>query len=75
MVTSPEKFTSQAAPQLLAEVRGIARREGREFEEVLEEAMQDYVEKHNSTRAQPEAIAHFRASLEKNRLLYELLAQ
>ena len=40
--TAPEKFTGQAAPELLAAMRGIAQREGREFEEVLEEAMWDY---------------------------------
>ena len=75
MATAPEKFSSQAAPELLAVMRHIARQEGRDFQAVLEDAMRDYVEKRNGDGVQPEAMEHFRASLERNRRLYELLAQ
>ena len=75
MATAPEKFSSQADPELLAVMRRIARQEGRDFHTVLEEAMREYAEKRNGDGVQSEAMAHFRASLERNRRLYELLAQ
>ena len=75
MATAPEKFTSQAAPELLAAMRGIAQREGREFEEVLEEAMVGYIETKTQERMRPEVKALYQASVERHRRLYELLAQ
>ena len=75
MVTAKERFSGQAAPELLAAMRSIAQAEGRDFEAALEEAMQEYVANREEPKIQPEAMAHFRASLERNRQLYELLAQ
>ena len=65
----------QASPELLALIRKIARAEGRDFESTLEDAMRLYVECKTANEVQPDAIAHFRTSLERNRRLYELLAQ
>ena len=75
MVTAKERFSGQAAPELLAAMRSIAQAEGRDFEAALEEAMREYVANREEAKIQPEAMAHFRASLERNRQLYELLAQ
>ena len=75
MVAAQEKFTGQAVPELLAAMRGIARREGRDFEEVLEEAMWDYLKNKLPQNVRPEVMAHYYASLERNRLLMELLAK
>ena len=75
MSASREKFSSQASPELLAGMREIARREGREFEEVLEEAMWDYFKSKMPENVRPEFMAHYYASVERNRLLAELLAQ
>ena len=75
MVTAKEQFTGQASPELLASIREIARVEGRDFEATLEDAMRLYVECKASNEEQADEIAHFRASLERNRRLYELLAQ
>ena len=75
MATTPEQFTSQAAPELLAAMHGIARREGREFEEVVEEAMWDYFKSNLPEDVRPEFMAHYYVSLERNRRLSELLAQ
>ena len=44
MITPREKFSSQAAPELLSAMREIARKEGRHFQAVLEDAMQTYIE-------------------------------
>ena len=75
MVTTKEQFSGQAPPELLASIREIARAEGREFEATLEDAMRLYVECKTGNDVQPDAVAHFRQSLERNRRLYELLAQ
>ncbi len=74
MVTAKEQFSGQAPPELLASIREISRAEGRDFEGALEDAMRLYVECKTGNEVQPDAIAHFQASLEKNRRLYELLA-
>ncbi len=75
MVTPRQKFSSQADPDLLAAMRQIARNDGRHFQAVLEDAMSHYIESRASQRVRPEVMAHYRASVEKNRLLAELLAQ
>ncbi len=75
MVTTREKFSSQAAPELLSAMREIASIEGRHFQAVLEDAMSSYIDARRQQRVRPEVLAHYRASLERNRRLYELLAQ
>ena len=70
-----EKFSSQAAPELLSKMREIARNDGRHFQSVLEDAMSGYIESRERANVRPEVMAHYRASLEKNRLLAELLAK
>ena len=75
MVATRQKFSSQVDPELLEGMREIARKEGRQFQAVLEEAMAGYIESKNRENVRPEVMAHYRASLERNRLLAELLAQ
>lgn len=70
-----EKFSSQAAPELLAAMREIARSDGRHFQSVLEDAMTSYIETRARQQVRPEVMAHYRASVERNRLLAELLAK
>ncbi len=70
-----EKFSSQAAPELLSKMREVAQNDGRHFQAVLEDAMREYLESKERPKVRPEMMAHYRASLEKNRRLYELLAQ
>ena len=76
-----EKFSSRASPELLDGMREIARKEGRQFQSVLEDAMRGYIESKSESGdrterggVRPEVMAHFRASVERNRLLMELLA-
>ena len=49
--------------------------EGRHFQAVLEDAMQEYLDSKARGKVRPEVMAHFRASLERNRRLGELLAK
>ena len=75
MATTREKFSSQASPELLATMREIARKEGRHLQAVLEDAMQQYIDGKEQAKVRPEVMAHYRASVEKNRRLMELLAE
>lgn len=70
-----EKFSSQAEPELLSKMREVAQIEGRHFQSVLEDAMRAYLDNKAQQNVRPEVMAHFYASLERNRRLYELLAQ
>ena len=75
MIAPREKFSSQADPELLAAMRQIARNDGRHFQAVLEDAMSHYIESRVRHKVRPEVMAHFQASLEKNRRLGELLGK
>ncbi len=75
MVASREKFSSQASPELLKAMREIARKEGRQFQAVLEDAFREYIESREGGKPNPVFMAHARASMERNRRLLELLAQ
>ena len=74
MSTQREKFSSQASPELLADVHGIARKEGRHFQAVLEDAMREYIENRDREKLRASVMAHFQTSVDKNRRLGKLLA-
>ncbi len=75
MAVAREKFSSQASPEVLAGIREIARKEGRQFQAVLEDALTSYIEGKSQERVRPEVMAHYQASVEKHHRLLELLAQ
>ncbi len=56
-------------------MREIARNEGRPFYTVLEDAMREYVENRPGKELRASVQAHFRASVEQNRHLGELLSK
>ncbi len=70
-----QKFSSQARPELLEEVRAIASQEGRQFQVVLDEALVEWVARKKGEAPRPEAIAHAKASIARHRKLYEELAK
>jgi predicted transcriptional regulator len=69
-----QKFSSQARPELLEEVRRLAAAEGRQFQAVLDEALSDWVDRKKGETPRPEVIAHAKASIARHRRLYEELA-
>ena len=73
--TKREKFSSQADPALLAEMRKIASDDNRHFQAVIEDAFRVYIESRSQRKVRPEVMAHFEASLKRRHRLYELLAQ
>ena len=70
-----QKFSSQARPELLEEVRNLAAAEGRQFQAVLDEALAEWVERRKGSRPRPEVIAQAKASIARHRSLYEELAK
>ena len=69
------KFSSQADADLLAEVRAIADDEGRHFQAVLQEALTEWVERKKGSAPRPEVVAHLKATISRNRDLYQHLAK
>ena len=43
--TAEEKFSSQATPEILSALRKIAESEGRPMQELLDEALREYIER------------------------------
>ena len=75
MVTRRERFSSHADPELLAALRALAKQDGRHFQDVLEDAMRDYIDSRAQEKPRAAVMAHFQASVEKNRQLAKLLAE
>ena len=75
MSAQREKFSSKASSELLKRMREIARRDGRHFQAVLEDAMRDYIASQAHENVRPEVMTHYKASVERNRRLYKLLAE
>ena len=70
-----EKFATQVNSEILATVRGIAQKEGRLLQALVEEALADLIEKRNYTRPRPYVMAAYLASHEKYGELYKKLAK
>jgi len=60
-----EKFSSQASPEVLNELRMIAELEGRQFQSVLDEAFREYIERHNKQRPRQNVLVKFAKSLKE----------
>jgi cell division septum initiation protein DivIVA len=70
-----EKFATQVDPTLLASVRGLAQKEGRQLQALVEEALTDLLEKRKHTRARAHVMAAYQGSHEKYAELYKILAR
>lgn len=70
-----EKFSSQADPEVLAALRGMADAEGRQFQAVLEDAMRDYLERRTRNRPRRHVLQALGESLEDFDELYRELAK
>ncbi|MFN4266074.1 MAG: hypothetical protein ACK4F8_10060 [Aquabacterium sp.] len=70
-----EKFSSQAAPDVLAALRQIAEEQGRQFQSVLDEALRDYIDRQQKERPRRHVMASFANSLDEFDSLYRELAK
>lgn len=68
-----EEFSSQAAPEVLAALRQIAERQGRQFQAVIDDALRDYI--HRQANPSDRVASAFTSSLEEFGILYQKLAR
>lgn len=73
--TMREKFSSQAAPEVLAALREIAGSQGRQFQAVIDEALREYIDRQQKERPRRHAMAAFASSLDEFDSLYRELAK
>ena len=70
-----EKFSSQAAPEVLAALRRIAEAQGRQFQSVLDEALREYIDRQQKEQPRRHVMKAFASSLEEFDSLYRELAK
>ncbi len=75
MEATREKFSSQAAPEVLSALRSIANSEGRQFQAVLDDALRDYIDRIQKSRPRAKVMAAFAKSVEEFDGLYRDLAR
>lgn len=73
--TTREKFSSQAAPEVLTALRKIAESEGRPMQELLDEALREYIERKEKGQPRRQAMDAFAQSLSQFDQLYRELAK
>jgi predicted transcriptional regulator len=70
-----EKFATQVSPEVLQRLRELAKKEGRQFQAVVEEAFHDVIEKHDRAKPRPSVVAAHRASMDRYAAVYKKLAE
>jgi hypothetical protein len=75
MASSLAKFATQADPRVLEEVRRIAAKEGKQLQNVIDEALRDFIEKRKRGKPRPEVLTAFGESLAEFDALYRELAR
>ncbi len=72
---SREKFATQMDSAMLADLRKLARAEGRQLQSLIEEAVGNLLDQRKRGKARPHAMQAYRASVEQFQPLYEKLAK
>jgi len=75
MLQNREKFATQVNTELLAGVRSLAEKEGRQLQALVDEAFSDLIEKHTKGKPRPHVMAAYLASHENYGRLYKKLAE
>ncbi len=75
MAAAREKFATQARAELLAAVRDLAEKEGRQLQSLVDEAFEDLVAKHRNGRPRPHVLGAYLTSHERYDGLYKKLAE
>jgi hypothetical protein len=70
-----EKFATQVNSEILAGVRAIARKEGRQLQAVVDEALGDLIEKRKNTQPRTHVMAAYLTSHATYGELYKKLAK
>ena len=69
------KFATQVNSEILATVRSLAEKEGRQLQALVEEAFADLIEKRKNAKPRPHVMGAYLASHEKYGSLYKKLAE
>lgn len=70
-----EKFATQVDAEILAQVRDLAKNEGRQIQALVDEALSDLLEKRRKSHPRPHVIATYQASHSRFANLYGKLAK
>ncbi len=74
-VQDREKFATQVNSETLAALRALAKREGRQLQALVDEALADLLEKRRVGRPRAHVMAAYQASHETFGPLYKKLAE
>lgn len=75
MPRARKKFATQVNPKILADIRSLARKEGRQLQALVDEALADLIEKHKNAKPRPHVMRTYLASHETYAPLYKKLAE
>ena len=75
MSQTREKFATQVTTEILAAVRAIAEKEGRQLQALVDEALADLIEKRKQARPRPHVMAAYLGSHDTYDELYKKLAK
>jgi hypothetical protein len=70
-----EKFATQVDSEILSAVRTLAEKEGRQLQALMDEALNDLIEKHKNSKPRPHVMAIYHASHERYAPVYKKLAE
>ena len=73
--TAHEEFFSQSTPEILIALRKIAESEGRSIQEILDEALGEYIERREKGQPRRQVMDAFAQSLSEFDQLYRELAK
>ena len=75
MSQTREKFSTQVTVEILASIRVIAEKEGRQLQALVDEALADLIEKRKQIQPRPHVIAAYLGSHGTYDELYKKLAK
>jgi hypothetical protein len=75
MAKTHVKFATQVDPELLSAVRTLARREGRQIQAIVDEALKDLIDKRSNLNARAHVMSAYMKSHESYASVYEKLVR
>jgi hypothetical protein len=75
MTANREKFATQVNSEILAAVRQLAEKEGRQIQALVDEALVDLIEKRKKASPRPHVMAAYLTSHDQYAPLYKKLAE
>ncbi len=70
-----EKFATQVDSSLLADLRSLAKAEGRQLQSLVEEAISNLLQQRGNTTISPDILRAYQSTVERYASVYEKLAK